>query len=215
MSWRIVRRAIAVIGLVVLVYLFVTFVQVWQAARRDEAKPSEAIVVLGAAQFDGRPSAVFEARLDHAADLYQADIAPIVVVTGGKQEGDRFTEATAGANYLHSRGVPDEAILRETQGESSWESLAASAQILADRGMTDVVLVSDPFHSLRVEEIAEELGLDAGTSPTETSPIDGADEWKNFGTETLRVAAGRLIGFDRLARSSDVGRLVPGVGILG
>jgi uncharacterized SAM-binding protein YcdF (DUF218 family) len=215
MSWRIVRRAIAVIGLVVLVYLFVTFVQVWQAARRDEAKPSEAIVVLGAAQFDGRPSAVFEARLDHAADLYQADIAPIVVVTGGKQEGDRFTEATAGANYLHSRGVPDEAILRETQGESSWESLAASAQILADRGMTDVVLVSDPFHSLRVEEIAEELGLDAVTSPTETSPIDGADEWKNFGTETLRVAAGRLIGFDRLARSSDVGRLVPGVGILG
>jgi uncharacterized SAM-binding protein YcdF (DUF218 family) len=214
MSWRIVRRATAVVVLVVLGYLLVTFVQVWRAARRDEAKPSEAIVVLGAAQFDGRPSAVFRARLDHAADLYESDIAPVVVVTGGKQEGDRFTEATAGANYLHSRGVPDDAILRETQGESSWESLAASAQILADRGMTDVVLVSDPFHSLRVEEIAEELGLDAVTSPTETSPIDGADEWRNFGTETLRVAAGRLVGFDRLARSSDVGRLVPGVGIL-
>ncbi|MGH9026543.1 MAG: YdcF family protein [Acidimicrobiia bacterium] len=215
MNWRIVRRAVGLVALVGLGYLAVTFVQVWRAARRDDAQPSEAIVVLGAAQFDGRPSAVFRARLEHAADLFEADIAPVVVVTGGKQEGDRFTEATAGANYLHSQGVPDTAILRETQGESSWESLAASAQILEDRGMTDVVLVSDPFHSLRVEEIAEELGLDAVTSPSRGSPIDGVDEWKNFGTETLRVAAGRLIGFDRLARSSEVGKLVPGVGILG
>jgi len=214
-SWRIARRALAVVMLIVLGYLTVTFVQVWRAARRDDAHPAEAIVVLGAAQFNGTPSAVFGARLDHAADLYEADIAPIVVVTGGKQEGDRFTEATAGANYLLTKGVPDAAILRETQGQSSWESLAASAQILNDRGVQDVVLVSDPFHSLRVEEIAEELGLDAATSPTRTSPIDGADEWKNFGTETLRVAAGRLVGFDRLARTSDVGKLVPGVGILG
>jgi uncharacterized SAM-binding protein YcdF (DUF218 family) len=214
-NWRIVRRALALLALVVLGYLAVTFVQVWRAARRDDAQPSEAIVVLGAAQFDGRPSAVFRARLDHAADLYDEGIAPVIVVTGGKQDGDRYTEATAGANYLHAQGVPDGAILRETQGESSWESLAASAVILNYRGMNVVVLVSDPFHSLRVEEIAQELGLDAVTSPTQTSPIDGADEWKNFGTETLRVAAGRLVGFDRLARSSDVGRLVPGVGILG
>jgi uncharacterized SAM-binding protein YcdF (DUF218 family) len=214
MKWRIARRALGVVLLIAIGYLLVTFVQVWRAARLDDAHRSEAIVVLGAAQFDGRPSAVFRARLDHAADLYAADIAPVVVVTGGKQQGDRFTEATAGADYLLTHGVPDSAILRETQGSSSWESLAASARLLSERGMTEVVLVSDPFHSLRIDEIAEELGLDAVTSPTQTSPIDGADEWKNFGTETIRVAAGRLVGFDRLARTTDVGKLVPGVGIL-
>jgi uncharacterized SAM-binding protein YcdF (DUF218 family) len=212
--WKIARRIIAVAALVVIGYLVVTFVQVWRAARHDGARPAQAIVVLGAAQFDGRPSAVFRARLDHAAELYEADIAPVVVVTGGKQEGDRFTEATAGANYLHTRGVPDTAIVRETTGTTSWESLTASARILTDRGVTDVVLVSDPFHSLRVEEIAEELGLDATTSPTDTSPIDGFDEWEHFGTETLRVAAGRLVGFDRLYRTGEVGKLVPGLGIL-
>ena len=107
------------------VYLSVTFVQVWRAARRDDARPSDAIVVLGAAQYDGRPSPVLAARLDHAIDLYDDGIAPVIVVTGGRQPGDRFTEATAAANYLHDHGVPDDAILRETTGRSSWESLDA------------------------------------------------------------------------------------------
>src|SRR5262249_36664346 len=114
---------------IILVYLSVVFVQVYMAARRDDARPADAIIVLGAAQFDGRPSKILAARLDHAIDLYRRKIAPIVVVTGGKQPGDRFTEASAGAEYLHEHDVPDSAILRETTGRSSWQSLAAAARV--------------------------------------------------------------------------------------
>jgi uncharacterized SAM-binding protein YcdF (DUF218 family) len=212
-SWRIVRWGGLIVLLAALLYYVVTFVQVWWAARGDDTRRSEAIVVLGAAQFNGRPSAVFRARLDHAADLYRERVAPTVVVTGGKQVGDQFTEATSGANYLHTKGVPDAAILRETTSRTSWESLAAAARVLRNRGETQVVLVSDPFHALRIRSIANELGLDAVTSPTRSSPISGFEEWRRFLSEGLRVAAGRIVGFGRLARGTNrVGRLVPGLG---
>ncbi len=136
-------------------------------------------------------------------------------MTGGKQTGDAFTEATSGANYLHDKGVPDAAILRETTSHTSWESLAAAARVLQDRGEKQVVLVSDPFHALRIRAIANELGLDAVTSPTRTSPISGLDEWRRFMAEAVRVAAGRIVGFGRLARGTNrVGRLVPGLGTM-
>lgn len=213
MSWRIARRVGLVAVIAVLLYYVVTFVQVWWAARHDDSRRSEAIVVLGAAQFNGRPSAVFRARLDHAADLYRDHVAPLVVVTGGKQTGDQFTEATSGADYLHDKGVPDAAILRETTSRTSWESLAAAARVLRNRGEKHVVLVSDPFHALRIRSIANELGLDAVTSPTRSSPIDGFDEWRRFLSEALRVALGRVVGFGRLARGTNrVGKLVPGLG---
>jgi uncharacterized SAM-binding protein YcdF (DUF218 family) len=212
-NWRIIRRIGLVVLLAALLYYVVTFVQVWWAARNDDARRSDAIVVLGAAQFNGRPSAVFRARLDHAADLYRQRVAPTIVVTGGKQAGDQFTEATSGANYLHGKGVPDAAILRETTSRSSWESLSAAARVLRNRGERKVVLVSDPFHSLRIRSIAGELHLDAVTSPTRSSPISGFDEWRRYLSEALRVAAGRIFGFGRLARGTDrVGRLVPGLG---
>ena len=207
------RVALVLCG-VVFVYLAITFVQVWRAARSDGARPSDAIIVLGAAQYDGRPSDVLAARLDHALELYERGVAPVIVVTGGRQAGDRFTEATAAAQYLHERGVPDEAILRETTGRSSWESLAASARFLEARGWDRVTLVSDPYHSARIDAIASEVGLDAVTSPTRTSPIKGADEWRRLGTETLRVAAGRVFGFRRLDRGRDVVELVPGLAML-
>ena len=192
-------------------YLFVVFVQVWMAARRDDARRADAIIVLGAAQFDGRPSKVLAARLDHAIDLYKRGIAPIVVVTGGKQPGDRFTEASAGATYLHDHQVPESAILRETMGRSSWESLAAAARFLKERNLTSVVLVSDPYHSARIEDVAHDVGLKAATSPTRTSPIKGAGEWRRFVTETIRVAAGRIFGYDRLDRHRQVEKLLPGL----
>ncbi|HKH26671.1 MAG TPA: YdcF family protein [Acidimicrobiia bacterium] len=214
-GWKLARRVGLVVVLAALLYYVVTFVQVWWAARGDDTRRSEAIVVLGAAQFNGRPSAVFKARLDHAAALYHDRVAPLIVVTGGKQIGDQFTEATSGANYLHGKGVPDAAILRETTSRTSWESLAAAAHVLEDRGAKDVVLVSDPFHALRIRSIANELGLDAVTSPTRTSPISGFDEWRRFMSEAMRVAAGRIVGFGRLARGTDrVGRLVPGLGTM-
>jgi uncharacterized SAM-binding protein YcdF (DUF218 family) len=136
--------------------------------------PVDAIVVLGAAQYDGRPSPVLAARLDHALRLWAEGLSPRIVVTGGKRPGDRFTEAQASAEYLMDRGVPDEVILREVQGATSWESLAASARILRERGLGSVVLVSDPYHAKRIAGIASELGLTAFTSPTRTSPETGA-----------------------------------------
>jgi uncharacterized SAM-binding protein YcdF (DUF218 family) len=214
-NWKLVRRIGLVVLLAAVLYYGVTFVQVWWAARHDDTRRSDAIVVLGAAQYNGRPTEVFKARLDHAADLYHDRVAPLIVVTGGKQTGDMFTEATSGANYLHEKGVPDEAILRETTSRSSWESLSAAARVLQNRGAKEVVLVSDPFHALRIRSIANELGLDAVTSPTRSSPISGFDEWRRFMSESFGVAAGRLVGFGRLDRGTDrVGRLVPGLGTM-
>src|SRR6478736_3141808 len=150
LTWKLVRRVVTFLVVAVLAYYLVTVFQVWRAAESDDTRHSQALIVLGAAQYNGRPSPVYRARLDHAADLYRRGVAPVVVVTGGKQPGDQFTEAGAGADYLHTKGVPDTAILRETTGRSSWESLAASARFLQSRQIRRVVLVSDPFHSLRI-----------------------------------------------------------------
>jgi uncharacterized SAM-binding protein YcdF (DUF218 family) len=200
--------------LVLFVYLAVTFVQVWLASRRDEARPSQAIIVLGAAEYDGRPSPVLAARLDHAIQLYRDGIAPVIVVTGGRQPGDRFTEAGASADYLHKHGIPDAAILRETTGRTSWESLEAAARFLDQRHMRRVVLVSDPYHSERIKAIAHEVGLNAVTSPTRASPIKGTSVWRRMLGETARVAAGRLFGYARLDRHRGVTKLVPGLATL-
>ena len=140
--WYLTRwiRRIAV-GLVA-AYLAGTFLQVWFAAGRDDApKRAEAIVVLGAAQYNGRPSPVLRARLDHALMLYRAGVAPMIIVTGGRQPGDRTTEASASASYLMAHGVPDARLRREVQGTNTWESLAATARFLRRDGVRDVVLV--------------------------------------------------------------------------
>ena len=208
-----VRVAIAAFSLL-FVYLGVVFVQVWMAARRDDARPADAIVVMGAAQFDGRPSKILAARLDHALDLYRRHLAPLMVVTGGNQPGDRFTEAGTGATYLRERGVPKEAILAENTSDTSWESLSGVANTLKDERRTRVVLVSDAYHCARIEDIAQRLGLRASTSPTRTSPIKGAGEWRRFLGETLRIAAGRIFGYGRLDRHRQVVRLVPGLATL-
>jgi uncharacterized SAM-binding protein YcdF (DUF218 family) len=212
--FKIALRVALALFAVLLVYLSVVFVQVWLASRRDDARRSDAIVVLGAAQFDGRPSKVLTARLDHAIDLFRRGIAPIVVVTGGKQTGDRFTEAGASASYLHDHDVPDRAILRETTGRSSWQSLASAARILKERNLTRVVLVSDPYHAARINDIAHEVGLHAVSSPTRTSPIKGVGVWRRIFTETIRVAAGRAFGYGRLDRHHGVEKLVPGLATL-
>jgi uncharacterized SAM-binding protein YcdF (DUF218 family) len=208
-----IKLASAITGIVVL-YFAVTFVQVWLASRRDDRTPTQAIIVLGAAQYDGRPSPVLAARLDHAYVLWREGVADTIVVTGGGQEGDRFTEASAGAMYLHRLGVPDEVILRETTGHSSWESLAASARFLEDRGIERVTLVSDPFHAARIAAIAGELGFDAHVSPTPHSPVRGMQHVRRLGTEAVRVGIGRLVGYERLTRVERVGDLVPGLGRL-
>ena len=192
------KVVVGLVGLLVL-YLVVTFAQVWLAARHDQARPAQAIVVFGTAQYNGKPSPVLAARLDHAVDLYHRQLAPVIVVTGGNQPGDRYTEAGASADYLLRRGVPDSDVLREVSGTSSWQSLAAAANFLDDRKITDVLLVSDPFHSYRIQAMASELGLHGHASPTRTSPITGITATEYMARETVAVAIGRIIGFRRQA----------------
>jgi uncharacterized SAM-binding protein YcdF (DUF218 family) len=190
------RRWLAIlVGVVALVVLYVgiTFVQVWRASDRDVVAETDAIVVLGAAQYDGRPSPVLEARLAHALELYENGVAPLIVVTGGRQEGDRFTEATTGYNYLREHGVPDDRIRKEVQGRSTYESLAATARFLHDEGLDGVVLVSGPAQSKRMEGIAGEVGLNAQVSPVGADPSLGS-----LFKETLGVSVGRIIGYRRL-----------------
>ena len=198
---RLARVGLLAVLLLPLVYLAATFATVWRAAHHDGARPAKAIVVLGAAQYDGRPSPALRARLDHVVELWRKDVSARVVVTGGKQPGDRFTEATASATYLTGLGIPDDKILREVNGRSSFQSLADAAAFLKRMGLTRVVLVSDAYHAARIEGIAEEVGLDASVSPTpatrESINVD------RYAKETLAVAAARIVGFRRAAGLSN------------
>jgi uncharacterized SAM-binding protein YcdF (DUF218 family) len=189
--------ALGLVALVVLYYV-VTLFQVWSTGRHDEARPVDAIVVLGAAQYDGKPSPLLAGRLDHALELYREGYAETIVVTGGKQPLDRFTEAAASAAYLEERGVPAGAIVREGEGRTSYESLQGVARLLEERGLDSVLIVTDPFHSLRSRLIAEDAGLEAYVSPTTTSVVTGAGSVARHLEEAAGVAVGRLLGFDRL-----------------
>jgi len=181
--------------LLVVSYLATTFVQVWMASGRDDPRRADAIVVLGAAQYNGRPSPALESRLTHALELYQDDVAPLLVVTGGRQQGDRFTEATTGYNFLRKRGVADESIRKEVQGRTTYESLASVARFLDSEGIHDVVLVSGPAHAKRLADISRALGLRASVSPA-----DGSPSVRSLLRETAAVSLGRLVGYRRLDR---------------
>jgi uncharacterized SAM-binding protein YcdF (DUF218 family) len=198
MRW--VVRLATVALLAILVYEVITFGFVYQASRSDDAQRAGAIVVFGAAQYGGRPSPVLKGRLDHALKLWRQRLAPFVVVTGGRRAGDRVTEATAAANYLMQQGVPDRAILREVQGTTSWDSLAATSVILRERGLETVVLVSDPYHAARIVSMASELGLQGYASPAREVPISQGTELKRMARETLIVSVSRVVGYRRVAR---------------
>lgn len=195
--WRVVRRvALVAVGLFTVYYLATLWV-VHRTGNSDQARPVDAIVVLGAAQYDGRPSPQLAARLDHVVELWQQGWAPLVVTTGSNQPGDRFTEAEASANYLVDRGVPADAIV-QVGGSTSYDSLREVRDVLDARGLQRVLLVSDPYHALRTRLVSQELGLIAYVSPTRTSPVRGTDAFWREAKEAAGVAVGRLIGFDRL-----------------
>ncbi|MFM7537456.1 MAG: YdcF family protein [Acidimicrobiales bacterium] len=194
-----IRRLAGAIALVLatgVVYYGVTVVRVIAAAAGDGAATADAIVVLGAAQYDGRPSPELAARLDTVAELWSAGRARVVVVTGGKMPGDRFTEAATSATYLQRRGVPAEAILLEDRGRTTWESLNGAAPLLRSVGARRLIVVSSSYHVLRSRSMLVQLGFEAsGTAPDRTH--DGA-WWQRVAKEAAGVAVGELVGFEHL-----------------
>ena len=190
-------RVVALLLVLAVLYVGVTAVQIWLAARSDGTDPSNAIVVLGAAQYDGQPSPALRQRLEHAVKLYEDGIAPIIWVTGGRQPGDRFSEASASSRYLIRSGVPDGAVKLEVNGNNSYESLAAAARYLRNDEQYDVLLVSDPWHSYRIAAIAREVELDPSVSPASRAELS-SNGVRRLAHETLAVAIGRVIGYRRL-----------------
>jgi uncharacterized SAM-binding protein YcdF (DUF218 family) len=147
-----------------------TGLAIWWNARQDSRPTSDAIVVLGSAQYNGVPSSIFEARLEHAVALYEEGVAPVIVTVGGRAEGDEFTEAQAGREYLANRGVPEDALLAVEEGVDTLESMRVVAVAFGDRGWRSAVVVTDPWHAMRAERMAEDQGIEAESSPTRQGP---------------------------------------------
>jgi uncharacterized SAM-binding protein YcdF (DUF218 family) len=147
-----------------------TAAAIWWTARQDARPGSDAIVVLGSAQYNGVPSSIFEARLEHALSLWEDGVAPVVVTVGGKAAGDQFTEAEAGRDYLLDAGVPAEALLAVPEGVDTLESMRAVGTAFGERGWSQAVLVTDPWHVMRAERMAEDAGVSAESSPTRQGP---------------------------------------------
>ena len=178
---------VAIVAMFALWVISATAVLVW--ASRDEARPAQAIVVLGAAQYAGKPSPVLRARLDHALDLWNRHLATLLILTGGTGSGDTTSEAAVGRTYARKRGVPDSAILVENEGRTTSESMRAVAGMLEVRGLQTALLVSDPFHMLRLRILARRFGFTPYTSPTQTSPIspNREERWKYILSESLKA----------------------------
>jgi uncharacterized SAM-binding protein YcdF (DUF218 family) len=184
----LVRLALAGLGLLFLVWVAsLGAVLAWE--RHDQSRPVGAIVVLGAAQYVGRPSPVLRARLDHAIALWRRGLAPIMIVTGGTGRGDTTSEAAVSQRYVVQHGVPIRAILLETEGRTTSESMAGVSALMGGQGRRDVLLVSDPFHMLRLTIIARRHGLEPYASPTPTSPIAASPtlRWKYALSESVKA----------------------------
>ena len=185
----IARRVLTVIVVAMFVLWASSAAAVLVWSSRDEAQPAQVIVVLGAAQYAGKPSPVLRARLDHALDLWDRHLASLLILTGGTGAGDTTSEAAVGRNYARKHGVPDSAILVENEGRTTSESMRAVAGMLEVRGLQTALLVSDPFHMLRLRILARRFGFTPYTSPTQTSPIspNREERWKYIFSESLKA----------------------------
>jgi uncharacterized SAM-binding protein YcdF (DUF218 family) len=185
----IARRVLTIIVVVMFVLWASSAAAVLVWSSRDEAQPAQVIVVLGAAQYAGKPSPVLRARLDHALDLWDRHLASLLILTGGTGAGDTTSEAAVGRNYARKHGVPDSAILVENEGRTTSESMRAVAAMLEVRGLQTALLVSDPFHMLRLRVLARRFGFTPYTSPTQTSPIspNREERWKYMFSESLKA----------------------------
>jgi vancomycin permeability regulator SanA len=167
---RAIRGFLGAVVLSAVLVVAATVVRVWQVAREDNRPHSDAIVVLGASQYNGRPSEVFASRLQHALDLYKAGVAPRVVTVGGNRKGDQYTEAGSGAQWLQQRGVPASALFPVEKGSDTLQSMQAASVVFKQHNWHSAVLVTDPWHELRSQKMAQDQGITAATSPTHSGP---------------------------------------------
>lgn len=166
------------------------FSQIHRFSKIDMAQTADAVAVLGAAQYKGKPSPIFQARLDHAFELSKKDFAPIIITTGGIYPGEKISEGEVGKKYLQQKGVPAEKIIAETNSLTTKQSIARLNEIAEKKNLKKIILVSDPFHMYRTKLIAENLGIEVLTSPTRTSPIS-----KNFWLEMKYIAREMALSF--------------------
>jgi len=186
---NVVRRILTVVTVTAFSLWVISAAAVLIWSSRDEARPAQAIVVLGAAQYAGKPSPVLRARLDHALELWNRRLASLLILTGGTGSGDTTSEAAVGRTYAKKHGVPDSAIIVESEGRTTSESMKAVAGMLEVRGLQSALLVSDPFHMLRLRILARRFGFTPYTSPTRTSPIspNREERWKYIFSESLKA----------------------------
>ena len=168
--WSLLTRVAGAAVLAAVLFVASTALAIWWTARQDSTPPSDGIVVLGSAQYNGVPSSIFEARLEHAIDLYEDGVAPVIVTVGGKAAGDQFSEAEAGRDYLARAGVPADALLAVPEGVDTLESMRAVGAAFAERGWQRSVLVTDPWHAMRAQRMGEDAGMEAESSPTRQGP---------------------------------------------
>jgi uncharacterized SAM-binding protein YcdF (DUF218 family) len=194
---KLVLRVIGLFLTALLIYFSVTLVQVWLTSRHYDPHQAGVILVMGAAQYDGVPSPDLQSRLDEAETLFKAGDANLIMVTGGKESGDVFTEAQAGARYLESKGVPARDIL-QAGGNDSYQNISDAVPQLKARGISTVLVTTDPFHEDRSMAIVSSFDLTPSPTPTQDSPIRGWSTVPYFLKEAAGVGLGRVIGYNHL-----------------
>jgi uncharacterized SAM-binding protein YcdF (DUF218 family) len=194
---RLALRIVSLLLTALLVYFAVCVVQVWLTSRQYDPHTADAIMVMGAAQYNGVPSPDLAARLNEALKLFDNKDAGLIMLTGGKEKGDVYTESEAGTAYLHARGVPLSDIL-QVGGNTTYQNVAEAAPQLLARHATTVLVTTDPFHEDRSMAISSSLGLTPSPTPTQTSPIKGWSTVPYFLKEAVGLGLGRVIGFNHL-----------------
>jgi uncharacterized SAM-binding protein YcdF (DUF218 family) len=185
----LLRKALLVALIALFAYLVDISIRIGRQSTRDEARPADAILVLGAAEYRGRPSPVLRARLDHALDLYQRKMAPVLITTGGSGGDPDYTEGGVGRSYLIAHNVPSEAIIVEPEGETTAHSIAAAGEILERMGLKSCILVSDGYHIFRAKKMLESRGIKVYGSPRQSSSHEDPEQWWLY----FRQAVGYLL----------------------
>jgi uncharacterized SAM-binding protein YcdF (DUF218 family) len=163
--WRWWLRLLALAVVAFALWLLFTIAEIVQTAHLEELHPADAIVVFGAAEYSGHPSPVLRARLDHAFDLYARHLAPVVITTGGAAADPKFSEGGVGQDYLRKRGVPENALIAETQGSDTAQSARRIAVIMHTNGLRSCIAVSDAYHVFRIRKLLEHEGVQVYVAP--------------------------------------------------